>query len=313
MKKLQVVKANRLVQASYTLSLVEQRIILLSVIKHRESGQTAKNDSFLKIHSSEYAKNFGVSKQSAQEAISNAVKTLFERRVTISTYKEDYKKNVQTTIRWINAMTYIEEASTIEIRFNPEIVEEFTRLESNFTSYMLENVKDLNSAYSIRLYEVLSQYRSMGKTPLIEVAEFRRLMGLDDTEYKYIDDLKRRVLDLAVKQVKTTTDLDVCYEQFKQGRSIKGFVFFINPKVVEKAKSLSAKNMKKSKPIIEPPKADISGLELVMFNDLRKHYPALSREYLFNLAKNQNLSVFDLLIRMESEREEGIFELIPSA
>lgn len=311
MGKLQVVKANRLVQASYTLSLVEQRIILLAVVKYREAGQASKPDDFLKIHSSDYAKVFDVSKQTAQEAISNAVKTLFERRITISLYKEEYKKSVPTTIRWINAMSYIGDASTIEIRFNPEIVEEFTRLESNFTSYILENVKDLNSAYSIRLYELLSQYRSMGKTPLIEVSEFRRLMGLADHEYKYIDDLKRRVLDLAVKQVQSTTDLDVSYEQFKQGRSIQGFVFFISPKAVEKAKPQPPKPAKKPKPTVIP-QADLSGLELVLFNDLKKHYPTLTREYIFSLAKTEELSTFDLLRRMESERLSGVFELMPS-
>lgn len=311
MGKLQVVKANRLVQASYTLSLVEQRIILLAVVKYREAGRASKPDDFLKIHSSEYAKVFDVSKQTAQEAISNAVKTLFERRITISLYKEEYKKNIPTTIRWINAMSYINDASTIEIRFNPEIVEEFTRLEANFTTYMLENIKDLNSAYSIRLYELLSQYRGIGKTPLIEVAEFRRIMGLTDTEYKYIDDLKRRVLDLAVKQVKSTTDLDISYEQFKQGRSIKGFVFFITPKPTKKAKPQPPKPAKKPKPTVIP-QADLSGLELVMFNDLKNHYPTLTRKYVFNLAKTEELSTFDLLRRMESERLSGIFELMPT-
>lgn len=312
MGRLQVVKANRLIQASYTLGLVEQRIILLAVVKARETGEGIKDNSILHISAADYSKSFEVTKQAAQQALADAVETLFSRQVTIEHFDEVLGRKIPLTIRWINAMSYIDDAAMIALRFNPDVIPEFTRLEANFTAYMLENIKDLNSAYSIRLYELLSQYRGIGKTPLIEVAEFRRIMGLTDTEYKYIDDLKRRVLDLAVKQVKSTTDLDVSYEQFKQGRSIKGFVFFITPKTTEKAKPQPPKPAKKPKPSVIP-QADLSGLELVMFNDLKKHYPTLTREYIFRLAKTEELSTFDLLRRMESERVGGVFELMPSA
>ena len=44
-----VVKDNALIQASYTLDLAEQRLILLAIIEARNSGQGITHDSLLKI------------------------------------------------------------------------------------------------------------------------------------------------------------------------------------------------------------------------------------------------------------------------
>ena len=44
-----VVKDNSLINASYTLSLVEQRLILLAIIEARETGKGIDTDTFLKF------------------------------------------------------------------------------------------------------------------------------------------------------------------------------------------------------------------------------------------------------------------------
>ena len=68
------------------------------------------------------------------------------------------------------------------------------------------------------------QWRSVRKTNLISLSELREKLGLVD-EYKRIEAFKRRVLDLAVKQINEHTDITVEYEQHKQGRVITGFTF----------------------------------------------------------------------------------------
>ena len=46
--------------------------------------------------------------------------------------------------------------------------------------------------------------------------------------------LKRRVLDLAIKQINDNTDLTASYEQHKQGQKIKGFTFKFKCKPTQK-------------------------------------------------------------------------------
>lgn len=55
-----------------------------------------------------------------------------------------------------------------------------------------------------------------------------------------MSDFKKRVLDLAIKDININTDLTVSYEQHKQGRTITGFTF----KFKSKTKPKSAKALK---------------------------------------------------------------------
>lgn len=307
MGRLQVVKANRLVQASYTLSTVEQRIVLLAVVHARESGKgIGIKDDLLHISAADYAQAFNVTGQAARQALASAVETLFNRRVTIDYFDKDLNQTIPLTVRWINAMTYLDDRAMIAIRFNPDIAPEFTRLESNFTAYMLDDIRDLNSAYSIRLYEIAAQWRSAGQTPLIELADFRQKMGLADSEYAGINDLKKRVINLAVKQISDTTDIFLEYEQVKAGRSIKGFIFKIKTKKIAPA-ALAVPVAKKPKKAATPPATSaLAGLELVWFNDLKKAYPDLSQLKIHGLADAHGKTPFQILGAMNKARLDNL-------
>ena len=81
---------------------------------------------------------------------------------------------------------------------------------------------------------MLSQWRSVGKTPLIALKDLRNKLGLLESEYNRADNFKRRVLDLAIKQINDLTDITADYEQHKQGRVITGFTFRFKYKTNEK-------------------------------------------------------------------------------
>ena len=46
-----------------------------------------------------------------------------------------------------------------------------------------------------------------------------------DTEYKQMNDFKKRVLDPSINQINDKTDIKVKVEQHKTGRTISGFSF----------------------------------------------------------------------------------------
>ena len=119
--------------------------------------------------------------------------------------------------------------------FASDVIPLITRLEARYTEYELKQVVGLQSEYAIRLYELIIQWRSVGKTNPISLTELREKLGLVD-EYKRIEAFKRRVLDLAVKQINEHTDITVEYEQHKQGRVITGFTFRFKVKKDKKKK-----------------------------------------------------------------------------
>ena len=223
MKTELVVKDNALINASYNLDLVEQRLILLAIVEARESGKGINANDPLTVHAESYINHFSVHRNTAYQALKDACKDLFARQFS---YQEQRPKGVANiTSRWVSQIAYVDNSATVELIFAPAIIPLVTRLEEQFTSYELKQVSGLSSAYAIRLYEVLIAWRSTGKTPVIELSDFRQKLGVLETEYKRMYDFKKYVLDLAIKQINEHTDITIKVEQHKKGRSVSGFSF----------------------------------------------------------------------------------------
>ena len=224
-----VVKDNALINASYNLDLVEQRLILLAIVEARESGKGINANDPLEVHADSYINQFGVHRNTAYQALKDACKDLFARQFSYQEKKANGNiRNVMS--RWVSQIAYNDNEATVDLIFAPAVVPFITRLEEQFTKYELQQVSSLSSAYAIRLYELLIQWRSAGKTPTIELQEFRKKLGVLDNEYLRMAHLKERVLELSIKQINEHTDITVKYEQHKKGRSISGFSFTFKQK-----------------------------------------------------------------------------------
>lgn len=227
-----VVKTNQLNSAVQNLSLPELRIIQLAIVDARETGKGLDTKTPLRIDAMRYANAFDTTRQNAYILMKQSEETLFNRRFT---YFDNEKKPIKS--RWLQDVRYLDDEGAIEVCFTRLVVECITRLdgaEQFFTQYMLSQTANLNSVYSVRLYELLIQWKTAGKTPVFELSLFRGQMGLDDGEYKAMNDFKKRVLDLAVNEINEKTDLTVSYTQEKKGRLIHGFKFTVKQKQAQK-------------------------------------------------------------------------------
>lgn len=226
-----VVKDNALINASYNLDLVEQRLILLAIVEARSSGRGINANDPLEVHAESYVNQFNVARQTAYQALKDACKDLFARQFS---YQEINKRGKIENVlsRWVSEIRYIDDEATVKLIFAPAIVPLITRLEEQFTKYELQQISELSSAYAVRLYELLIAWRSTGQTPVIELAEFRQKIGVLDDEYTRMGNFKDRVLNLAIAQVNEHTDIKVKCEQHKKGRNISGFSFTFKQKKV---------------------------------------------------------------------------------
>ena len=224
-----VVKDNALIDASYNLDLVEQRLILLAIVEARQSGKGINANDPLTVHAESYISQFSVHRNTAYQALKDACKDLFARQFS---YQEISAKGntINKMSRWVSEVGYIDNEAVVQLIFAPAIVPLITRLEKQFTKYELQQISNLNSAYAVRLYEILIAWRSTGKTPILPLEEFRKKMGVLDTEYIRSDNFKKWVIELPIKQINEHTDITVKYEQHKTGRSISGFSFTFKQK-----------------------------------------------------------------------------------
>lgn len=231
-KKDLVVKDNALINASYYLSLTEQRLILLAIIQARAEKMTSSNEFKVKVSS--YINAYGVADATAYEAIQKATETLRTRYFTFERVVDGEPERVVSN--WVQSIAYAENSSYIKIKFTDAVMPLITQLEKHFTSYQLEQVKDLSSIYAIRLYELMMQWRSSGQTQQIPIDELRYKLGIEPDQYQKMSNFKDKVLDVAIDQINEHTDIKASYDQHKEGRSITGFTFTFKEKPKPKAK-----------------------------------------------------------------------------
>ncbi len=245
-----VTKDNSLIGASYSLGVVEQRLIFLAIIEAREQKTLIEAGGLLRIYAQSYAKQFNVEKHTSYEAMKRAVEGLYEAGFAYSKIDERSGKIGNYKSRWVDKIGYIDDLGCVELVFASDVIPLITRLEARYTEYELKQVVGLQSEYAIRLYELIIQWRSVGKTSQISLVELREKLGLVD-EYQRIEAFKRRVLDLAITQINEHTDITSKYEQHKQGRVITGFTFKFKVK----------KNKEKTTANIEVDKGNMSNIE----------------------------------------------------
>jgi len=198
---------------------------MLAIINARELGQGITADSKLEIHASDYAKLFNVSLDASYKALKEAVNNLFNRQFS---YTAEYKRTGKVGVvrsRWVSRIFYVDDLALLEITFAPDVVPLITRLEEHFTKYEAKQVAHLTSKYATRLYEILIAWREVGKTPIFELQQLRKNLGVEDNEYQRMHHFKSRVLETAITQINEHTDIKATYEQHKQGRTITGFSF----------------------------------------------------------------------------------------
>ncbi len=295
-----IVKDNALMNASYNLDLVEQRLILLAILEARESGRGINANDPLTVHAESYINQFGVHRVTAYQALKDACKDLFARQFSYQEKRERGRANI--TSRWVSQIAYIDETATVEVIFAPAVVPLITRLEEQFSQYDIEQISGLSSAYAVRMYELLICWRTTGKTPIIELSEFRKRIGVLDTEYQRIERLKHSVLELALKQINEHTDITATYEQHKKGRTITGFSFKFKQK--KKIEAETPKNSDSS-PHIEKPSQIVKQPENAKKDDLGHRASKITGLIMSNgLAdrfKRGDESVMDMMKRIKEE------------
>lgn len=225
-----VVKSNRLIEASYRLSLNEQRIILYAISRCREEQRGLFPDLPITITADSFLKRFpSVDKSHVYGQLKEAMDALYDRSVTLYEIDENTGMEQVSKTRWISKASYIDGAGHIKVVFTPEVIKYITRLEVEFTSYQLEKVGRMTSAHAVRIYELLTQHRGIGSR-MLNLAWLREALQLEPDEYKLTANFVNRIIQPSVDQINKHSDLTVSYKPVKTSRAITDFIFKIRDK-----------------------------------------------------------------------------------
>ncbi|HHH7388434.1 TPA: replication initiation protein [Escherichia coli] len=209
-----VTKSNDLVVAAYKLTLNEQRL-LLAAISQIDPRKTMPRP--ISITANEFAEQYQIPVKQAYEALKEASNALYER--DIKTFDGRFKSR----FRWVDRVDYLEGGGETKLYFTIHVQPYLVHLNKRFTTYELKRVADLSSTHSIRLFEMLQQFRSTGFYT-VSVDEFRELLELGPSYERY-SNLKGKVIDPAIKELREKSGMDISLKTERKGRAINRLIF----------------------------------------------------------------------------------------
>lgn len=223
-KEYWIVKSNEIIQkCRFELSLPEQKTIayICSLIK---PGSTELNYEF---QIRDYCKLCGID-YNAGKNYQNVKATL--KGLRDKSFWLKMPDNSEITISWIAKVSCNKKSGLIKIKIDEDMIPYLFNLKERFTQYQLYNILNMRSAFSIRLYELLKSFAFCGKYE-VELEELKKILMVEDVKsYERFPDFRRKVIEIAIREINDLTDLLIKYETIKKGKKVTAIQFKIKSK-----------------------------------------------------------------------------------
>jgi plasmid replication initiation protein len=224
-EELHVNMSNQLVRTAQGLSLPEKRVVSVCMAK-LDSVRLDNGRYKFKISAQEYGETFGITSPVAYEQLKDVGKKLMSR--VAQHVEEGRRGKVIRRWVWVTGSEYHEGEGYVSLTFNHEMTPHLFMLRKEFTSYQLKHATALRSVYSWRLFELLMQFKSTGVVR-IGIDDFCHAMEASETARNNFGQLRLRVIEPAVKELRDKNNLLLEWEAAKAGRKVVGLEFIFKP------------------------------------------------------------------------------------
>lgn len=230
-----ITMTNALTRAGHGLTLAEKRLVMMAVSK-LDSAKALKplEVPMTRITAAEYVESFGVDANTAYDQLQSSAKNLYER--SINFFEPANKRNGQpikpasVKMRWVGEIKYHEGEGWIELHWWPRLLPHLTGIKKQFTTYQLKQASALRSMYSWRLLELLMRFKDSGRADYT-IEDFCASMDATEKQRADFNNIKRRMIEPAVKELIEKDGWLIEWQPIKAGRKVKAlrFVFKKNP------------------------------------------------------------------------------------
>ena len=224
---IEVRQANALTNARYEYTEMQANIFLVLLSKLRKDSP----DDVYQISVTELERL--TSKKLNYKQLRNSTEEMMGRVHKINTHHNG--KEVFRQIVLFKRIDYILGTGVIELEFNEYATPYLFDLKNNFTSFQVQAALNLPSKHAKRIYQICSQWKDKGQTKKVTILELKKTLGLADDkgneEYTIFAMFRKKVLDVAVKQVNEKTDLFIGYQLEKVGRAFQNIVFTVQSQI----------------------------------------------------------------------------------
>lgn len=226
-----VSKSNKLIEGQSLLTSSEQKV-LAACIALVNPTQAYPDGITVELSDDQLSTLTGIKKKHLYRFINDAA----EHFHSIPIRTPGARKGTVDVINIAERSRYDPEERIFKIKFHKLMENELLQL-ARYTRYQLKHLVRLDSKYAIRLYEFLSMLyndkRGGVQYSRIKLASLHFSLGLtkqngEPIVESYTKDypaFRRRVLEIAVREINEKTDLQVTFNPYRAGHSIAGIDF----------------------------------------------------------------------------------------
>lgn len=223
-----IVQHNDLIASKYDLNLSEMRLILEAVHNVEKDDIDFKEyeinvEAFLQLIDSKNVSEYS--------RVKEFCKTILSKPLEIPRGEGKYM-----FCNWFSNIEYDEKKRKINYSFDPKLKPYLIELKDNFTKYDIRTLLKFKSFYALRIYMLLKTETWKGNQVeyVMRLDEFRQMLKLED-KYTLYGHFKNRVLDIAKKYINEVSDIEMDFEDIKEGRKVEAIRFTVkrNPLKIE--------------------------------------------------------------------------------
>lgn len=231
-----IVKSNALIEAMYEPgSVYKMRLLMAALMQIKAKEKLDHNTDFV-VTANALADLTGSAARNNFRELAKAADELLHTVIEVSERPNGEKGRIRKRkINLTSGCEYVKNEGKVVLNFGAHAVPYISNLSKRFTQYQAKYVMPMKSSYGIRLYELCLQW--LGDEREFEVEEFKRMFALEN-KYSKVAELKRKVIDPALRDINTYSDIRVDFGQRKAGRIVSHFQFRIT-KSAPKAKPLA--------------------------------------------------------------------------
>lgn len=215
-----VVKANEIIQrARIDLGIQELKTFAFILSKVKPTDQHGQWYTF---SVQEYCKVCGIDSNNGKNYldVKKALKTLRDKSFWLTD-----ENGKETTVGWLDKAQINKGSGKVKVRFDEDLEKYIIGWFEQYTQYSLCQVLPMQSQYSFLLFEQLKSYANL-KEYTFDIDDLKsKIGGIIYTNFK---DFRKRVLDIATREINLYTDLEISWQPITKGRKVIQIKFFIS-------------------------------------------------------------------------------------
>ncbi len=220
----QIKHFNDLIIAQHEMNLYERRIFI-KLLENLPQAFTVEQSSAIAIESiwidaREIIEGSGLLGQSAFSELKKATAELIKHICKI----EDERRFLQISL--LSSAEYHKGQGKIEVRIDPKLLPYLRKLKADFDAHQLSELMQFQSRYSQCLYELLKRESKYRTIIYIDLPHFRHLLGIE-TIYERYNDVKRKVIQQAQKDLLPYPDVSFTFKEKKIRGKVMGLFFYL--------------------------------------------------------------------------------------